>query len=233
MCTLTYIPASGSGKIITANRDESPLRNANKLSKYSALSGEEYYIAREPLKGGTNVAISPGNRMSVLLNGAFEPHKMGATYAKSRGILLLESLNFSNLFDFSAEYSLTGIEPFTLLEFQEDIRELRWDGLEVYKKTHDPAKPKIWASAQLYSKEVLEKRNIWFESLVNQHPQSEDVLEFHFKGGEGDPENDLVMNRNGLVQTVSITQLIESSVQSEIKHFDLIENSEQLLDFSN
>jgi len=231
MCTLTYIPIPGKGKIVTANRDESPFRNASSLSKHLSSSGDEYYIAKEPLKGGTNVAISPQNRMSVLLNGAFEAHKMGESYRKSRGILLLESLNYANVFEFVAKNTFKGIEPFTLIEFQENIREIRWDGNKVHKETYDQSQPQIWASAQLYSIEIRKKRQTWFENLLHQNPQGEEVLEFHFNGGDGDPENDLVMNRNGLVQTVSITQLLDYQDQIEIKHYDLVENTKEVLAF--
>jgi hypothetical protein len=229
MCTLTYIPTSGKGKIITANRDESPLRNAHKLSDYYTSQGEKYLIAKEPFKGGTNVAISPDKRMSVLLNGAFAPHKMGGNYVKSRGIMLLESLEYGDIFHFAQEESLQGIEPFTLVEFQEAVREIRWDGQNIYEKTVDANQPQIWASAQLYSSEVIRKRQEWFENLISKNPNQEDVLDFHFHEGEGDPENDLVMNRSGLVRTVSITQLAVADGNWSVRHFDLVQNTEQTL----
>lgn len=229
MCTLTYIPTSENGKIITANRDESPLRNANKLSEYHTSQGEKYFIAKEPLKGGTNVAISPGKRMSVLLNGAFEPHKMGGNYVKSRGILLLESLEFSDIFHYAQQESLSGIEPFTLVEFQDAVREIRWDGENLHKKVVDSNQPQIWASAQLYSKRVIRKREDWFERFIEKSPGEKEALDFHFHEGDGDPENDLVMNRNGLVRTVSITQLAETRGNWSVRHFDLVENTEQRL----
>jgi len=229
MCTLTYIPTSGNGKIITANRDESPLRNARRLSVYHTSQKEKYFIAKEPLKGGTNIAISPDKRMSVLLNGAFTPHKMGGNYVKSRGIMLLESLEYGDIFRFAQEESLQGIEPFTLVEFQEAVREIRWDGQNIYEKTVDANQPQIWASAQLYSSEVIRKRQEWFESFISKKPNQEDALDFHFHEGDGDTENDLVMNRSGLVRTVSITQLAVTTGNWSVRHFDLVENTEQTL----
>jgi len=229
MCTLTYIPIPGLGKIVTANRDESPLRNARKLAKHTSAQDEVFFIAKEPLKGGTNIAISPKNRISVLLNGAFEAHKMGGSYSKSRGLLLLETLNFSDVFEFARESSLIGVEPFTLVDFQKSIREIRWDGNSVHERIYSVDQPHIWASAQLYSKENREKRRTWFSNLLDSNPDQDGILNFHFRGGDGDLENDLVMNRNGLVQTVSITQLVEKEDQSIIKHFDLVESTEQTI----
>ena len=229
MCTLTYIPIPGLGKIVTANRDESPLRNARKLSKHISSRNEAFFIAKEPLKGGTNIAISPENRISVLLNGAFEAHKMGGIYSKSRGLLLLETLNFSDVFEFAMKTSLIGVEPFTLIDFQKSIREVRWDGNSVHERIYSVNQPHIWASAQLYSKENRLKRRTWFSDLLESNPDQDSILNFHFRGGDGDPENDLVMNRKDLVQTVSITQIVEMEDQSMIKHFDLVENTEQTI----
>ncbi len=92
MCTLTYVPLKNE-KIITANRDESPSRNASLLSPYFSAGGQAFYIAEEPLRGGTNIALGQNGRHSVLLNGAFEPHNMHQTYGMSRGIVLLKSLD--------------------------------------------------------------------------------------------------------------------------------------------
>lgn len=227
MCTLTYIPIESGGKIITANRDESPLRSAHQLSKYRSNGNNTYYIAKEPRKGGTNIAIAVDGRVSVLLNGAFKPHKMGGDYVKSRGILLLESLDYENVFAFAENSFLNGIEPFTLVDFQDVIREIRWDGKKVYKKSFKIGEPLIWASAQLYSEDVREKRKKWFSELLSNEPNQDDVLEFHFHGGDGDPANDLVMNRSGLVQTVSITQLVKSGDDGLIQHFDLVGSTDQ------
>lgn len=229
MCTLTYIKEYGGGRIITANRDESPLRNASRLSEYQNAKGEKFFIAKEPLKGGTNVAISTGKRMSVLLNGAFEQHEMGGKYVKSRGILLLESLEYENLFEFAEQNSLSGIEPFTLVEFQNLIREVRWDGTKLFKKNVNPNKAQIWASAQLYSREVIRKRELWFKDLLAKNPDKDDILEFHFKGGDGDTENDLVMNRSNLVRTVSITQLADIGGKGSLRHFDLVGKKKQVI----
>ena len=231
MCTLTYLPNTKNGRVITANRDESPSRKASVLSEYRNSNGIKYFIAKEPLRGGTNVAISPGKRMSVLLNGAFEPHRMGGEYLKSRGILLLESLEFQDSFHLADNTPFTGIEPFTLIDFQENVKEIRWDGKKLHQKTIRQDIPHIWASAQLYSKDTLRKRELWFSELLQKSPDGEDVLKFHFEGGDGDPENDLVMNRDNLVRTVSITQMRERLGKGSIHHYDLLENQEQHISF--
>lgn len=233
MCTLTYVPLK-NGRIITANRDESPLRNAQLLSSYLSAGNQSYYIAAEPVHGGTNIALGQNGRYSVLLNGAFWPHDMSKTFGLSRGIVLLKSLDFRNVFEFADQFQFKeeNIEPFTLIDFSDSIRELRWDGETIFKKEYSLEKPHIWASAQMYSAEARENRLGWFEELLEKgNITAAKILDFHFHAGNGDPENDLVMNRGGVVCTVSITQVSERESFKAIKHFDLVSNTESDYNF--
>ncbi len=150
MCTVTYVPLA-AGSIITANRDESPLRNAGNLTSYQNQSGTEYLIAKEPVHGGTNIAFGRDYRTAVLLNGAFERHQIGGWSGISRGLVVLDSLNYPDLFTFAEAYDFKGIEPFTLIHFSDRIQEIRWNGTLIFKKSFDGKSPKIWASAQLYA----------------------------------------------------------------------------------
>lgn len=228
MCTLTYVPVK-NGKIITANRDESPSRNACILSPYFSADGQAFFIAEEPLRGGTNIALGQNGRYSVLLNGAFEPHDIQQTYGMSRGIVLLKSLDFKNAFEFADQFKFKeeNIQPFTLIDFSDSIRELRWDGKTVFKKEFSLEEPHIWASAQMYSQQAQENRQQWFGTLLDKgNITAKKILDFHFHGGHGDSENDLVMNRGDKVCTVSITQISKIDDQSSIKHFDLISDTE-------
>jgi uncharacterized protein with NRDE domain len=223
MCTLSYVP-SKKGVIITANRDENPLRSAKKLSSYHSKKNDEYLIAREPLKGGTNMAVGRNSRVSVLLNGAFEPHAMRADFGMSRGLMLLESLEFDNLFRFCEKFEFNAIEPFTLVDFSDEIRQVVWDGQKIHQSTFDPKSAKIWASHQLYSEKVVEKRKQWFANFLDAETPDANALEyFHKNAGDGDSENDLVMDRNGLVQTVSITQVESNGLKKFIHHWDMID----------
>ncbi|MCZ4408121.1 hypothetical protein O3Q51_04845 [Cryomorphaceae bacterium 1068] len=227
MCTVTYLPQSGAN-IVTANRDESPVRNADGLSPYLNKDQSEFLIAKEPLHGGTNLAIGK-EFTTVLLNGAFFPHERKLNYRKSRGIVVLDSLDFSALNDFK-HCSLEGVEPFTLLRFGKNIEELRWDESMVHFRTYDPTKPLIVASAKLYSSEVLKKRQQWFDDLfASDLPNSNKVWSFHINGGDGDLENDMVMNRRNLVRTVSVSQVCTSIIKKEVRHFDIIRNKTEEL----
>lgn len=220
MCTVTYLPV-GESTIVTANRDEAPSRNSDGLSAHINLMGEEFLIAREPLHGGTNLAIGK-LFTTILLNGAFRPHERKKRYRKSRGIIVLESLNLSSFRAIEKPY-LEGVEPFTLLRFGKVIEEVRWDESEVYFQEYPIAKPLILASAKLYSAQVLEKRANWYHEFLRSAPRNrQTVWDFHILGGDGDPENDMVMNRNDQVRTVSVTQIVTSPTINEAKHLDLI-----------
>lgn len=227
MCTLTYVPLK-SGKVITSNRDESPLRNASVLSPYISKTQEEYLIAEEPLQGGTNTAIGKNNRNTILLNGAFEPHDMTRKYGMSRGIVLLKSLDYQNAFAFADDFLFENIQPFTLVDFQDtSIREIRWDGEKLHKATFPIDEPHIWASAQMYLDKAQQDRKTWFEEILKlKNLNADKTLDFHFNGGNGDPENDMVMKRGNMVQTVSISQVSEYGNKKEIKHYDLVNDSE-------
>jgi len=227
MCTVTYLPKAGGG-IVTASRDESPIRNADGLSLHSSSDRSEFLIAKEPLHGGTNLAIGK-DFTTVLLNGAFLPHKRKLKYRKSRGIVVLDSLNLQSLNEFERD-DLEGVEPFTLLRFGKDIEELKWDDSVVNFQTHDLTKPLIVASAVLYSAEARAKRQKWFGDLFSVgSPNRNEIWSFHLNGGDGDPENDMVMNRHNMVCTVSISQVFTSNVKKEVKHFDLVRNKTEEL----
>ena len=213
---------------MTANRDESPVRNADGLSPYLSAGKSEFLIAKEPLHGGTNLAIGKNNT-TLLLNGAFVAHQRKLRYRKSRGIVVLDSLDCSSLKELSTD-QLDGVEPFTLLRFGNEIEELRWDESKAHYRTYNPRKPLIVASAKLYSSRVLDNRQKWFDALMRQAPlDSSRIWSFHLNGGDGDPENDMVMNRRNMVQTVSVSQIVTGGGEQQVKHFDLVRNKHEEL----
>ncbi len=231
MCTLSFIPIK-NGTVITTNRDESPQRNSHNLSGYLSALEEKYLIAQEPLRGGTNIAIGEKSRTAVLLNGAFDRHDMNKTYGISRGIVTLKSLDLKDLYAFADRFDFDTIQPFTLVHFGTTIQEIRWDGMKIYKNEFSVNQPKIWSSPQLYLPAVRKQRAELFESfLKNGEMSPESIAHFHFTAGIGDKANDFVMNRNGKVQTVSISQIAEINKEKKIVHWDLVEKTKMDYDF--
>ena len=232
MCTLTYVPKP-SGPIITANRDESPLRNASTLSEYTAKTGETFLIAKEPIHGGTNFAGSTNaEKVAVLLNGAFRRHEMGGKYRLSRGLVVLESLEWNDLFEFSRHFDFEGVEPFTLFHFDAGPREIRWNGRDLFRREYPVGSPMIVASAQLYLPLDQVKRQKWFGEVLNT-PEigPAGLFDFHLNGGDGNLETDMVMNRKNKVCTVSISQISTAQNKRFIRHFDLVDRIDRTSEF--
>jgi uncharacterized protein with NRDE domain len=203
MCTVTYIP-KGAGKFrLTSNRDESPQRAAKGILHHNGL-----LFPRDSEAGGTWIATSALGRAAVLLNGAFSLHIRRPPYRLSRGLMLLQFFEFNHVEDFKKNFDFKGLEPFTLIVWDQNaLHELRWDENRLYYTKLNPEEPRVWASATLYNPENLQKRQNWFQQWLQEipRPSDQEIMHWHRHAGEGDPWNDLVMNRHEMVKTVSIT----------------------------
>ena len=73
---------------------------------------------------------------------------------------------------------------------------------------------------------MISKRESWFHQWVlsNPAPSLDELLHFHQFSGDGDSHNDLLMNRNGHVYTVSITGLHIGPHSTLMKYIDLKNN---------
>ena len=234
MCTLTFIP-SQEKVIITSNRDEHISRANTDFPVTISKNHSTIYFPQDPKAGGTWVAANNKGLVSVLLNGAFEKHKHRPPYRLSRGILLLDTYEFSNLTEFSNQYNLVDIEPFTLVQLDTKLKiitELRWDGENKFVSTIDFFKPHIWSSSTLYSKEIREQRETWFNELLkNEELNPDSMLEFHQFGGKGNTKNSITMNRGNGLQTVSISQLIISEGNVNFTHNNLVSSESKSIQF--
>ena len=180
---------------------------------------------RDTGAGGTWIAASADNRVVCLLNGAFEKHQHRPPYSKSRGIMLLEFFDFPSAHRFCHNYEFQGMEPFTMIAAEkQQLLEIRWDGEQIFFKECPPNEAHIWSSATLYSKEIREKRESWFAQWLVHDPKfnTDTILQFHRNAGDGDSENDLIMNRQSIVQTVSITSIWKGRQAIEMQYHDLI-----------
>lgn len=234
MCTVTYLPQSANGFILTSNRDEDVLREiALPISKYKINKVDVYY-PKDPKAGGTWIATSSNGFTVCLYNGAFKKHVSKGNYRKSRGLVLLDFFNYKNQYEFIEQYDFTNIEPFSLVivkhqNIKVGLFELKWDGEKTYLLNHDSSLPHIWSSVTLYSDEVIKQRESWFNDWVrkNENFTKENILMFHHFGGSGDKENDLLMSRpNKKTVSICIINKISESV-TEITYED-VENIKTL-----
>lgn len=224
MCTVTYIPKGNNEFILTQNRDESPTRSAHNLLKINK-NGKEVLFPRDSGAGGTWIAVSDSNQLVSILNGAFMKHKHQPPYRKSRGIMVLDFFDFSSAEQFFQNYDFEGMESFTMVIYDDGkLFDFRWDERYKFIEELDVNETNLWASSTLYTKEAKMKRRIWFEEWKKDRTdfsQSE-ILNFHRNAGDGDSENDLIMNRSNMVRTTSITSIIKSNSASEMYFSDLL-----------
>ncbi|HXP50689.1 MAG TPA: NRDE family protein [Bacteroidia bacterium] len=228
MCTVTYLPLGNISFILTSNRDEGKFRKiALPPAKYN-IYDTNVYFPKDADANGTWFAAAESKFTLCILNGAFAPHKHNPPYKLSRGLMLLDFFKYRNVQDFQTQYDFKGIEPFTLLIFEQGaditIHELRWDGNKIYASGKDASVPQIWSSAQLYTTEVIEQREEWFAEWLKAKNEftTDNIIHFHKTGGNGNATTDLLMNRDGKVFTVSITSVKRLEQEGIMLYEDMI-----------
>jgi len=228
MCTVTFIPVRDSF-FITSNRDEKNNRRNAIPPSVQNHNGWKLIYPMDAEAGGTWIAVKENGDAAVLLNGAFIYHASQPPYRKSRGQLFLEVLSADHPVWTFSKIDLMGIEPFTLIVFENNsLYEFRWDGIERYCRQLSNSRPHIWSSATLYDGLVIKKREQWFAKFLNRTPVPTqlDIINFHKFGGDGDRRNDLLMERDGIYSTVSITSILLNTDRGVMKYLDLKNNKE-------
>ncbi len=223
MCTVTFIPAKDK-YYITSNRDEKSLRRQALAPKSYIHNNRAIIYPKDADAGGTWVAMQDNGNAAVLLNGAFVKHLPLPPYNKSRGIIFIELIAAGMPGKKFLTIDLNNIEPFTLIVFDDsNLYECRWDGNKKFWAQIDTSTPHIWSSATLYNEAVVKKREQWFAKWLNKNsnPSQQDILHFHQFAGDGDMQNDLRMNRDGIMLTVSVTGLELTKQKGTMHYVDL------------
>ena len=224
MCTVTYIPFK-KGFFITSNRDEKITRKQAIAPSTYKQNGISLIYPKDAAAGGTWIATAENGNAAVLLNGAFKKHISMPPYRKSRGIIFIEIIASAEPYLHFLQLNLDNIEPFTLVLFcSNNLYECRWDGQIKHHKILDKELPQIWSSTTLYEDDVIKKREQWFAEWlkINNQPSQSEILRFHLFTGDGDVQNDLLVNRNNTLLTVSITGIEWNNNKAEINYSDLI-----------
>lgn len=227
MCTVTYLPLSPKGFVLTSNRDEAVVRKTSLPPAKYQIENLTVFFPKDSQANGTWIATSSNHFTLCLLNGAFQKHKTKPPYKRSRGLVLLDFFLFNDVAKYGLEYDFQDIEPFTLLiiesEKTAEIHELRWDGQQIFVKKMDASVPHIWSSANLYDAETILERELWFGKWLGENSYDSDpesVLSFHHFGGKGDQKNDMIIDRTEK-RTVSITSIIQEEKSKTIVYEDL------------
>lgn len=226
MCTVTYIPAKNK-IFLTSNRDEKSLRRQAVAPKQYTHNGKTIVYPKDADAGGTWVAMHENGNAAILLNGGFVKHIPEPPYRKSRGLIFVDVIAHEMPVRNFLKLDLNNIEPFTLVVFDDtNLFECRWDGEKKHCKQIEKYRPHIWSSVTLYDKEVIQKREQWFLKWLNKNlnPTQQDILHFHQFAGDGDSNNDLRMNRDGMMLTVSVTGIELSADKASMRYVDLKDN---------
>ena len=225
MCTVTLTPIKGSQKgfILTSNRDEATGRETLPPAVYSE-QGIRMVFPKDVVGGGTWLGVSEMKRAICLLNGEFEKHDRQPPYRLSRGVVVKDLLAASRFDQSLRDYELKGVEPFTMIivDWKTTLKftEFVWDG-RIKHIRNLPLVPHIWSSSPLYTTEMKEQRDKWFQDFMEKnHLTSDKLLQFHSSAGVGDKEIDVIMDR-GFIKTQSISQVKYSGDRLRFYYHDL------------
>lgn len=235
MCTVTYLPGE-KGYYLSSNRDEKLVRAKAIPPQKWHINGWQLGFPKDGQAGGTWIAIHEKGHSAVLLNGAAALHQPLPQYRRSRGLIFLDVIGVDNPVSSFQEISLTDIEPFTLILVLAtgELYECRWNGLDKKIKSLPAQQAYIWSSVTLYTAPVIRMREEWFRKWQQQYPlpDQDAILGFHLFGGEGNPEQDIRMQRGKQYQTVSITGIHKDTSGVNMRYLDLLNMQETQLSFS-
>ncbi len=226
MCTVTYVPHK-KGYFLTSNRDEKNTRSKAMLPKEYSIGVNKFIFPKDNDAGGTWITLKENGDSLCLLNGAFTNFIDNGLYTVSRGKIVLEIAADNNLVASFKNINLAKTAPFALvIVYKTTLFECRWDGERKHCSMLDNSKPHIWSSATLYDTIQQAKREKWFEQFLqnNEQPSQKDIIHFHKNSGDGNRENDLVMNRDNHYFTVSISSIVISENEYTMQYEDLIYN---------
>jgi hypothetical protein len=223
MCTVTFIPA-GDKIYLTSNRDEKSWRSAALPPSIYSFGSGKILFPKDGDAGGTWIAAHESGNAIIFLNGGRVRHTPAPPYRKSRGLILLDLVEGRTPYNSFLAINLNNIEPFTAIILDDGhLFECRWDGSQKMHQEVSHTKPHIWSSVTLYDEEVISRRKNWFANWLKKHPNptQEDILHFHQFTGDGDQHNDLMMNRDGVVFTVSVTSMAITEQQVTMQYVDV------------
>lgn len=229
MCTVSFYK-SETQTIITSNRDEHYSRPRALPPQVYETGHHRLIYCKDALAKGTWMALRNDGTVVVLLNGAFERHRLNPPYKKSRGQMLLDIINEKNYLQKIREYDFTAIEPFTLILYgNQHLHQCIWNGSQLFLEEKNSQEPSIWSSVTLYDTESRNKKKEAFQQLLQSKSmlQQEDILQFHHSTQDSD--NGFIINRNNQLLTFSVTQIVLNETQDTFYHHDIINEKEYTL----
>ncbi len=231
MCTVSYIPKkSAGGFVLTSNRDEKAFRTTVPPLLYEQGT-TKLVFPKDEKAGGSWIAANNNGRICCLLNGAFAVHEKKSKYLQSRGNVLVELASSPKTPElYFTEKDLSEVEPFTIISIEKmeseisHFSEFIWDGAIKYFRMLNSKKPHIWSSVTLYNEEHRNLRRQWFNQFIaenNGSISSEIIIQFHAGTHTSNKSINMLMEREGGLKTVSITQVVSENGKFRMDYFDL------------
>ena len=211
MCILSIYSKPNGDFILTQNRDENIFRPTSKSIKIKEIHNQKYTGPVDLTSGGTWIYHSE-NYVVCVLNGEFKKHLNNPPYRMSRGLVILELLNYNSSKDFLDEINLQEIEPFTMviIELKTQMKSiLVWDGNQKHVENVSEIELITKSSSTLYDENEKNFHKQHFQQLRNVSPQK--IMEIHSQLKM--IENEKYPN----IQTTSITQIIYENSKIELK----------------
>lgn len=230
MCTVSYSPLQGGGHVITSNRDERTARHGKPAGPW-LHDGVVLLSPKDALTGTTWIACSSLGRTVCLLNGAEGEMHFAEQPSRSRGTVLLQAATAEDLLSNLVRSDLRDVHPFTLIAAtHHELWTLRWTGRERCVCALDTEKPQVWSSPTLYDEAVRTQRQQHFDAMLRRTtwPGPDALWDFHQRPHLDNERDAVVMQREGDLRTVSITQaVLRPSGLVSMRYRDLITGEER------
>lgn len=233
MCTVSFCINQGE-VIFTSNRDERTIRPASTMPMVENVGIKNIIYPKDPQSGGTWIGCDNRGNCIILLNGGFEMHQLREKYRMSRGTIVKESIGSNDPLKYIKEVELSDIEPFQVILYGNGrLDRMVWDGSEKHFFDLDIEKTHIFSSVTLYDEKMRSDREMWWEDFLKSHERNgENIFKFHSTYKSEDRNSGLVINRENIVKTYSVSQIILNNDQGKFKHLDMQTNESKTIKFT-
>lgn len=233
MCTVSYIPLLKENRfILTSNRDEKSYRPTDAPKIYE-LNGIDLCFPKDKKAGGSWIAANNNGRLCCLLNGGIVKHEKQSYHTISRGSILIEAAKTAESVElYFKSKNLANVEPFTIVTVESNnlgvsgLSEFIWDGASKRFTVLNKNNPYLWSSVTLYTSNNRKQRHQWFKNYLDENKgemSAQKALSFHTGSFSSNKEINVVMEREGNLKTVSITQVIPQSGKLKMSYSDLMQ----------
>lgn len=233
MCTVSFVYANNSF-LLTSNRDEKITRPSAIEPKIYQTDTKKIIYPKDAKAGGTWFVVDEFGNAIILLNGGKIKHLVKDNYRLSRGVIVLDLMTSNAIVSTWKAIDLTDIEPFTLLVLEnKQPFQLQWSGEEKFIDELEINQTYIWSSSTLYAPDIQQQRAEWFREYMNENKEisAEKMKVFHKNTEPKDKKNGLIINRDNLYKTLSVTQTVISENSVSVNHSDLIQDKEFAITF--